>query len=181
MQGSWVSSPNLSSGPMSIPGYDRMGNSIGVPLRYYDRNANEISASTFSKTNNDLTIKLDSPLSNEFLTMKKRKDDFNNNFKMPEPFISKFKPIEIEPIKLIDTITKYKPMKLLEPEIESFKPINTFKPIKVDTFEPINTFKPFIPEIKPFVPIKIEPIKLIDFDKPKRKSFYDPVSDFNIF
>ena len=136
---------------MPLPGYDRMGNSIGVPLRYYDRNANEISASTFSKTNNDLTIKLDPPLSNEFLTMKKRKDDFNNNFKMPEPFVLK---------------------------VESFKPINTFKPF-IPEIEPFKIFEPKF-ESKPvkFKPIEIEPLKIFNQFEPVKRKKYDPI-DFS--
>jgi hypothetical protein len=159
MQGSWVSAPNLSSGPMPLQNYDSMGNYIGVPLRYADRNGREISASVFSKTNNDLTIKLDPLSNNEFLTMKKRKDDFNNNFKTPEPF---------------------KPINTFKPFIPEIKP---FVPIKMDTFEPIDTYKPFIPKAKPFEFIKIEPTPIIDLDsfKPKRKSFYDPVSGLNNF
>jgi hypothetical protein len=151
MQGSWVSSPNLSNGPMPLPGYDNMGNSIGVPLRYYDKHANEISPSVFSKTNRDITIKLETPSNNEFLTMKKRKDDFSNNFKMPEPFVlkvEKFVPIEINPAPLI----KVKP----------------FEFIKI---EPTPLIK-----VKPFEPIIINAPPLIDFNefKPKKKSSYDP-------
>jgi hypothetical protein len=148
MQGSWVSSPNISgSGNTTpLPGYDRMGNEIGVPLRYYDRMGNNIPASVYSKTNNLIKIEPDPPSYFESLSMQKRKDDFDNAFKMPKQFVPEIK-INTEPIFKIRS-----------------EPVFKFKP------EPTIEFKMPEPVIPKFKPIEIKPMETFDFFKTEKKS-----------